>query len=52
MRARRNTPRVFVGKQEGKRPLGRHWHTWENNIKIDLKRNRVRRYGLNASGCR
>jgi hypothetical protein len=29
--------RVLVGKPEGKRPLGRPWHRWENNIKMDLQ---------------
>jgi hypothetical protein len=24
-------------KPEGKRPLGRPWHRWEDNIKMDLK---------------
>ena len=28
--------RVLVGKPEGKRPLGRPRHRWENNIKRDL----------------
>jgi hypothetical protein len=27
----------MVGKSEGKRPLGRHWRKWEDNIKIDHK---------------
>jgi hypothetical protein len=27
----------LVGKPEGKRPLGRPWHTWEDNIRIDLR---------------
>ena len=26
-----------MGKPEGKRPLGRPRHRWENNIKMDLK---------------
>jgi hypothetical protein len=26
-----------VRKLEGKRPLGRHMHRWEDNIKIDLQ---------------
>jgi len=26
-----------VGKHEGKRPLGRPRHRWEDNIKIDLQ---------------
>jgi len=25
----------FVGKREGKRPLGRLWRSWEDNIKMD-----------------
>jgi len=29
--------RVLVGKPEGKRPLGRPRHRWEDNIKIDLQ---------------
>jgi hypothetical protein len=29
--------RVLVGKPEGKRPLGRPMHRWENNIKVDLQ---------------
>jgi hypothetical protein len=29
--------RVLVGKAEGKRPLGRLRHRWENNIKMDLQ---------------
>ena len=29
--------RFLVGKSEGKRPLGRPWATWENNIKMDLQ---------------
>jgi hypothetical protein len=29
--------RVLVGKPEGKRPLGRPRHRWDNNIKMDLQ---------------
>ena len=29
--------RVLVGKHEGKRPLGRPRHRWEDNIKMDLR---------------
>jgi hypothetical protein len=29
--------RVFVGRPEGKRPLGRRRRRWEYNIKIDLR---------------
>jgi hypothetical protein len=30
--------RILVGKPEGKRPLGRPTHKWEDNIKFILKR--------------
>jgi hypothetical protein len=33
----RGVYRVLVGKPEGKRPLGRLRHRWENNIKMDLQ---------------
>ena len=33
----RDMHRVLVGKPEGKRPLGRPRHRWENNIKMDLQ---------------
>jgi hypothetical protein len=29
--------RVLVGDPEGKRPLGRPRHRWEENIKMDLQ---------------
>jgi hypothetical protein len=29
--------RVLVGKPAGKRPLGRTWHRWEDNIKMALQ---------------
>ena len=32
----RGVHRVLVGKFEGKRPLGRPRHRWEDNIKMDL----------------
>jgi hypothetical protein len=32
----RGVHKVLVGKPEGKRPLGRPRHRWENNIKIDF----------------
>jgi hypothetical protein len=34
---RRSVYRVLVGKPEGKRPLGRTRHRWEENIKMDLQ---------------
>ena len=33
----RGVHRVLVGKPEGKRPLGRPRHGWEDNIKMDLQ---------------
>jgi hypothetical protein len=32
-----NTYRILVAKPEGKRPLGRPKHRWEDNIKMDLR---------------
>jgi hypothetical protein len=29
--------RVLVGMPEGKRPLGKPRHRWEDNIKLDLR---------------
>ena len=37
MGKRRGVHRVLVGKPEGKRPLGRPWHKWKDNIKMDLQ---------------
>ena len=37
MGARRGVYTVLVGKREGKRPLGKTRHRWEDNIKIDLE---------------
>jgi hypothetical protein len=33
----RNAHNFFVGKPEGKRPLGKHRSTWEDNIRMDLE---------------
>jgi len=33
----RGTCRDFVGKPEGKRPLGSPRHRWEDNVKLDLQ---------------
>jgi len=33
----RRVYRVFVGKPEAKRPLGRPKRRWEDNIKMDLQ---------------
>ena len=37
MGERRGTYRVFVGKPEGKGPLGRTRRRWEDTIKMDLQ---------------
>jgi len=37
MREKRGVYRVLVGRPEGKRPLGRHRHRWEDNTMMDLQ---------------
>jgi hypothetical protein len=37
MGERRGAYRALVGKPEGRRPLGRPRHRWEDNIKTDLR---------------
>jgi len=37
----RNTDKILVRKPWRKRQLRRPRHTWEHNIKVDLKRNTV-----------
>jgi hypothetical protein len=32
----RSVYRILMGKPEGKRPLGKLRHRWEDNIKIEL----------------
>jgi hypothetical protein len=34
---KRNAYMILVGKPEGKRPLERPRHRWEDNIKMDLR---------------
>jgi hypothetical protein len=36
MEKKRNAYRIFVGKPEGKTPLGRPRRRWVDNIEIDL----------------
>jgi hypothetical protein len=33
----RNVYRVLMGKPEGKRPLGRPRHRWEDGIRMDIR---------------
>jgi hypothetical protein len=37
MGKKRNTYRILVGKPEGKRPLGRPGHMWEDNIRMGIR---------------
>jgi hypothetical protein len=37
----RGVYRVLVGRPEGRRPLGRPMHRWEDNIKMDLREIRM-----------
>jgi hypothetical protein len=37
MRGEKCAYRILVGKPEGKKPLGRLRHRWEDNVIIDLQ---------------
>jgi hypothetical protein len=37
MADRRGVYGVYVGRSDGKRPLGRSRHRWEDNIEMDLQ---------------
>jgi hypothetical protein len=37
MGEKRGAYRTLVGRSEGRRPLGRPRHRWEDNIKMDLQ---------------
>ena len=49
MGERRGVYRVLVGKPEGKNPLGRPRHRWEENIKIDFQEVECEGHGLERS---
>jgi hypothetical protein len=40
----RGVCRLLIGRPEGKRPLGRPRHRWEDNIKMD-----IREIGINGA---
>jgi hypothetical protein len=44
MEEMRNDYKIFVRDHEGKRPRGRPKRMWENNIRVNLKRNILGRY--------
>jgi hypothetical protein len=44
----RNMCRVLVGKPEGKRPLRRLRHRWEDGIRLDLRE--IDRGGVDSPG--
>jgi hypothetical protein len=46
MGGKRNAYRILVGKPEGRRPLGRPRRRWVDNVKMDLKRDRMGWCGL------
>jgi hypothetical protein len=46
----RNAYKTYVGKSEGKRPLGRPRHRWKNNIRRDARDVRWEVCGLDSSG--
>jgi len=37
MGERSGADRVLVGRPEDKRPTGRPWRRWEDNVKMDMK---------------
>jgi hypothetical protein len=37
MGEKRGAYSILVGRPEGRRPLGRPWRRWEDNIKMDLE---------------
>ena len=45
----RGAYRILMGKHEGRRPLARLRHIWEDNIKLDLQEVRWG-HGLSRSG--
>jgi hypothetical protein len=46
----RGAYRVLFGRPEGKRPLGRPRHRWEDNIKMDLRETGIDWGELDSAG--
>jgi hypothetical protein len=46
MGKKKDACRIWVGKPEGKRPLGRPRRKWEDNIRMDLREIEWGGYGL------
>jgi hypothetical protein len=46
----RNKYNILVRRPEGRRPLGRHWRRWGDNIKMSLREIGLVEYGLDSSG--
>ena len=42
----RSAFKILSGNPIGKRPLGRSWRRWEDNIRMDLEE-----IGINAGNC-
>jgi len=42
--------RVLVGRPEGKRPLGRPWRRWEDNIVLDFRETGIDGAGVDSAG--
>jgi hypothetical protein len=42
----RKAYKILPGKPEGKRPLETPRRIWEDNMRMDLRKNRVRRCGV------
>jgi hypothetical protein len=49
MGEKRNSCRAWLGKPEGKRPLGRPRHRWDDTTKVDIKEIGMRGENLSES---
>jgi hypothetical protein len=51
MREMRNAYINLIGKSEGRKPLGRPWRRWEDNMRMDLNGSRMGKCGLDEYIC-